>query len=186
MQIYQTNISRIILLFTIFIYSLFFGCTQSLQIKTADDVFIHTKPNTDLYTRIIRVDGPIFRVFKPATWNKPARDYWWLLQAVINHQGILVYSLVICDKNADWKFYDSAYDVNGQELEFVGIDREVKSGFTQELFRIAMNRKYLERARSAGLDIKIIGKRGWKIFTIPAYYVDGFCRKTDTYFEQSG
>jgi hypothetical protein len=68
-------------------------------------------------------------------------------------------------------FFDQAYDSDGNKLDVVKIDSKVLPATfyygtkitptqTREIFAIDLSREYLDRAKSKGLDIKAIGKRG--------------------------
>ena len=77
-----------------------------------------------------------------------------------------------------WRFFDRACDANGNRFRFNEIDHEVtSSAWTKETFAVDLSREYLDIAKSSGLDIKVIGKRGEKIFVLPAFYIEGFLKK---------
>ena len=98
--------------------------------------------------------------------------------ALIKDKSVSFYQFYISDSYKDWRFYNRAYDANGNRLDFVEIDHQVTRGaWTQEDFAINLSRSYLEKAKSNGLNIKAVGKRGEKIFVLPGFYVDGFLKK---------
>ncbi len=82
--------------------------------------------------------------------------------------------------NNDWIFYSGAYDEYGNVLDFVEIDRSVKNVFGQVLvteeFGINVSLDYLLKYKDTnkGLDIKLVGKNGYYIYTIQPTMIDAF------------
>ena len=80
--------------------------------------------------------------------------------------------------SGQWRFYDSANDIDGNKLSFVSVDRKTdncKYGCDfYETMSIAVSREYLESRRYRGLNFKISGKAGERIVDVPPGYVSGF------------
>lgn len=79
----------------------------------------------------------------------------------------------------DWRFYNSAYDSNGNRLDTIIISRDVVScdeyGCShEEHMGLNVTRDYLENNQNAGIRFKISGKAGEEIFFIPAGYIKAF------------
>ena len=78
-----------------------------------------------------------------------------------------------------WRFYDRAYDSDGNRLKTVVISRDVgscnKYGCSHhEHIGVLIDRKYLEEHSDTGIRFKVEGKGGQEIFTVPAMYINGF------------
>lgn len=79
----------------------------------------------------------------------------------------------------DWRFLDNTYDVDGNALKTLVIDRKVHSCaggscLKGEHVGVEVTRDYLEKNIAQGIRIKISGKGGEEIFSIPGPYVKGF------------
>lgn len=91
----------------------------------------------------------------------------------------LVYQIFVRDQYRDnWRFYDAAYDSDGNRLNFASIDRKTddcRYGCDfYETMSITVPLGYLEQRRDRGLIIKIMGKAGERVVEVPAGYVAGF------------
>ncbi|HOY87248.1 MAG TPA: hypothetical protein PLP67_08355 [Methylotenera sp.] len=91
----------------------------------------------------------------------------------------LVYQIYILSTyGGEWRYYHSAYDSKGNRLDFTSIDRDVecsKYGCTHyEHVGVNVTRKYLLQNKDSGVNIKIDGKAGDTIFTIPGAYISDF------------
>jgi hypothetical protein len=109
------------------------------------------------------------------------RDGFVTLRALKSDSGPAVYQIYVsASYDGEWRYYDSAYDSNGTELETTVIDRKVSScaqsycNFVETL-GIKVSRNYLkENQNLQGVRFKIMGKRGEAIFYISAQYIGGF------------
>lgn len=90
------------------------------------------------------------------------------------------YQIYVSDYYDDkWRFYAYAYDSDGNEMDFVKIDRQVTACSSlscshKEDFALVVNRKYLQARATTGLRFKAAGKGGEAIFFIPPAYISGF------------
>ncbi|KAF0155031.1 MAG: hypothetical protein FD159_2366 [Syntrophaceae bacterium] len=79
-----------------------------------------------------------------------------------------------------WRFYDSAYDSNGNSLKATLISRNfyydfAKIGIYEEDLGLEITREYLEKNQENGISFQISGKAGKKeVFTIPPAYIKAF------------
>lgn len=83
----------------------------------------------------------------------------------------------------DWRFYDTAYDSNGNRLDVLVIDREVlKGGCSQhgcahtEDVAFNVSKEYLEKNIQSGITFKLNGRTANAeiIQFIPGAYIEGF------------
>ncbi|MDP1637909.1 MAG: hypothetical protein Q8K74_13390 [Candidatus Nitrotoga sp.] len=83
----------------------------------------------------------------------------------------------------DWRFYDTAYDSNGNRLDVLVIDREVLKGgcskygcvHTEDV-AFTVSKEYLEKNIQSGITFKLNGRTANAeiIQFIPGAYIEGF------------
>lgn len=151
------------------------SCIATKSTNTADDVFLNTSVAVDGYRKTTWIKGPLFR----SSYNITNTIF---LRCLVQEENVSFYQLYISDKKQDWRFYNSAYDLKGKKLNFVQIDHEVTSGaMTKEDFAISLTKDYLTENTQTGLNIKIYGKRGDVVLSLPPHYIQGFLRKVEAY-----
>lgn len=103
------------------------------------------------------------------------------IDGVMNHS----YQFYFVDNyDGGWRFYDSAYDSNGNRLDAISIDRSVGScskyfGCSHwEHVGVSVSREYLQKNSDTDFQIKISGRGGEVIFNVPADYVRYFLDAT--------
>jgi hypothetical protein len=81
----------------------------------------------------------------------------------------------------EWIHFSSAYDSNGEVLDFSIIDRKVNSCLSStgkcilnEVIGINMTQEQFEKYVTSGIKFKILGKNGERIYFIPPAYVESF------------
>ncbi|MBA5248973.1 MAG: hypothetical protein FE834_05490 [Gammaproteobacteria bacterium] len=84
----------------------------------------------------------------------------------------------------DWKYYDTAYDSDGNELDTTVISRDVDSCNARgcELYEhigINISRDYLVEHITSGIQLQLSGKAGKDTFSITGAYIKGFLTKID-------
>jgi len=84
----------------------------------------------------------------------------------------------------DWRFYDSAYDSNGERLDTSKIDRNVSmcdryGCMYTETVGLNITREYLEKNKVTGIKFKVSGSKGEAIFFLSGAYVQGFLSIVD-------
>ncbi|WP_162860593.1 hypothetical protein [Pseudothauera hydrothermalis] len=90
------------------------------------------------------------------------------------------YQIYVMDYyNGDWRFYNSAYDSNGNSLKTTLISRDVGScnryGCSHyEHVGLNVSREYLAKNQDSSIRFKISGKAGEEVFFIPGAYIKAF------------
>lgn len=98
--------------------------------------------------------------------------------------GTTDYQIYVADYySGDWRFYNSAFDSNGNNLDVTVISRDVDScsryGCSHtEHIGLNITRGYLEKNQEVGIRFKLSGKAGEEIFYIPAGYIKAFLAAT--------
>jgi hypothetical protein len=99
--------------------------------------------------------------------------------------GKLSYQIYIKDNySGDWRFYDTAYDLNGTRLKLVNIHKEIKYCSNDycslnEHIGLNVHREYLEKSIENGIEVKIYGQTGYAVFKLPGGYIEGFLDVVD-------
>lgn len=93
----------------------------------------------------------------------------------------VTYQIYVADYySGDWRFYTSAYDLDGHRYDTTQIGRDVgycsRYGGCSKTETMGLNvtRAYLEQFRNRDLTFKLIGKAGEQIFTLPAAFTRKF------------
>jgi hypothetical protein len=94
-------------------------------------------------------------------------------------EGPSPYWLNILAVPDDWAFYESAFDAEGNELNFSQIDRDIQYNSVKESFGINFSREYLESAQTKGLTIRAVGQGGSKVFELSPEYIKSFLGDVD-------
>lgn len=107
---------------------------------------------------------------------------------VVYNNGYASYAITGYVFNLGWTYPQSATDKSGKELKFTKTDSKVGACLsaapcqTYEYFVIDINRAYIRTHVNNDIVIKIYGKRGNSMITLPAAYVAGF----DAYLNSQG
>ncbi len=94
--------------------------------------------------------------------------------------GSINYQIYVMDYyDGDWRFYNSAYDSNGNRLDTTIISRDVGScsryGCSHyEHLGLNVSREYLEKNQESGIRFKLSGKAGEEVFFIAGGYIKAF------------
>jgi hypothetical protein len=101
-----------------------------------------------------------------------------------NHDadGSNTYQIYIIDEYfGDWRFYDEAYDSNGNQLDVVAIHKETEPKTSKyiapaktEHLGINITKDYLARNQENGIRFKINGRGEEEVFNISSNYIKGF------------
>lgn len=99
-----------------------------------------------------------------------------------DHETVVRYQIYVMDyyDNSRWRFYNSAWDSNGNRLSTTVIARDVGScsryGGCSHIEHVGVNvsRKYLEKNKESGVRFKLSGKAGEEVFFIPPGYIKAF------------
>ena len=153
--------------------------------RSPSAVYAKTEVESDPYAKTTTIKSPYYRcgIKPPGGWGYTAESKVFL-RRISTRSAVQVYQAYVIYRGPGWCFFKSAYDINGQPLEFVTIDKDVTVGDTYttyhkicEHFAVQLSGEYLETARSTGLDFKAMGKKGAVVFKLPPHYIEGFLNK---------
>jgi hypothetical protein len=158
--------------------------TPSLNVNDPQAVSRAIKVNRDDFKKITRYVGPYAVGGTLLLGGKEVSrggDVVFLRAWKTDSIGSINYQIYVMDKyNGHWRFYDSAYDSNGNGLNTTLIDREVGScsgsGSCSHAETLGLNvtREYLEKNQESGIRFQVSGKAGKEVFFIPGGYIKGF------------
>jgi len=152
------------------------GCGPT-KYKTPDEVDKNTTFTYDQNKKSKWIKGPSVRV-DHATQKPSAMGYSDVFLRTFVANGRLVFhQLFVTYYGAEWVFFDEAYDINGNKLEFIEIDRDFESLGIIEIFAIIFREGHLEAARKTGINIKCRGRRGEGVITLEPTFVEGYLKK---------
>jgi hypothetical protein len=148
---------------------LFLGCATA-NINDPAAVEKGTSAISDKYDGTTWITGPkVFEITLPVG----SKDY--ILRALFTNGSLELVQLYFSQTLGNWAFYSEAGDSDGVQLDLVEIDRTVLSAKTvNETVAVNMDHAYLISHKDTGLDIKISGKRGSVIVTVPSTYISGY------------
>lgn len=93
----------------------------------------------------------------------------------------LTYGIYVSDYyNYAWRYYDSAYDSEGNKLPLMVLKRDVvgcRSGCSfEEQLALDVGKDYLDKHRATGIRFQISGGGAQEVFEVPGLYVDTFLK----------
>lgn len=144
----------------------------------AESVKVRTTSTRDDFKKLFNFKGP--NLFQ----NGPRSLF--LRATRFDKSAELFIQLYFRDQyDGEWRFYDSAYDIEGNKLDFVSIDRKVdtcaKYGCSHfEDVGITLTRDYLDSRRETGTRLKVSGRAGEAIVVLPPGYIQGFLQALDS------
>jgi len=148
-----------------------------IKYKTSDEVYTKTTYTYDPYKKPKWIKGPSFRV-DHATQKPSAVGYSDVFLRTLVADGRLVFhQLFVTFNGPEWVLFNGVYDISGNELEFIEINRDFRSRGIAEIFAITFSDGYLEAATKTGINIKCSGKRGERVITLEPTYVEGYMEK---------
>jgi hypothetical protein len=152
------------------------GCGPTKHI-TADDAYTHTTSKYYHYKKSTWINGPTMRV-SHATQKLYSTEYSDVfLRTLVVREKIKFQQLYVTFYGLDWVFFNEAYDINGNKLEFVQLDRTFDSPGVVEHFTITFPRGYLESVTKSGINIKCVGKKGERVVTLEPTHIEGYLKK---------
>lgn len=122
----------------------------------------------DSYTRTTSYRSPVYS----------RSNYFANLVALTEPGERPTYFLMILVSSHKWLFIDSAWDASGERLKLGVLDRKVGGGGVSEKVAVRLNRGYLERRRSVGVRVKLIGDRGSSVVVLDPAAIDEFLSST--------
>ena len=176
---YTPNYPQLIL-YGLIIYFLSIGCAGTGTLyETPDQVAQATKVREDPYTNTTWITSP------SANCGDSLKKCYFRT-AFINGK-FAFYQLVVTVRIYSWLFLDTAYDIQGNKLDLVELDRRVLSGGTiKEIVAVNLTDQYMVQAMTDGLNISIRGKRGQTIVKLSGFYILGYLQKVGTYMLEAG
>ncbi len=152
------------------------GCSPTKHI-TVDDAYTHTTSKYYADKKSTWINGSTMRV-DHATQKPYLTGYSDVfLRTLIVREKTRFQQLYVAFYGLDWVFFNDAYDVNGNKLEFIQIDRTFDGPGVVEAFAITFSRGYLESVAKSGINIKCVGKRGEMVVTLESTYIEGYLKK---------
>lgn len=83
--------------------------------------------------------------------------------------------------HGNWRFYNEAFDSNGNRIKVLIISRDaVYANTLEEHIRLDVDRTYLESSIEDGIRIKLYGDACEKMIFIPGGYIKGFLSRADS------
>ena len=149
------------------------GTPELENAQTAEEVNERSTVEHDPYRKIAGVSAPTFKVARGIFLTG------FYLRLVQSEEKEAL-QLHILDSDKDWRFYDSAADVDGQPLPLLQVAREVVAEFYIEDVAVGLTDQYL-KAHLAGMSVKVWGRGGERIVNVPPFYVEGFLRRLAEY-----
>lgn len=163
----------------IIVLALMSGCATTVMLETPAAVADHTSLKVDEYKKTKTIETVRFYTGKHMMGRYHFRALLGASDEVETYQ-LYVYET---RSSADgWAFFTSAVDIDGNQLSFLPIDREVMKnggGWTQEHMAIGLDRAYLDKAAINGINVRLDGQRASLVVKVPAVQVAGFLMKVD-------
>lgn len=165
--------------FLLIIALLLSGCVQSINWNDPLAIANRVQVKQDDFKRVTSFTGPNCALDQ-------ATDTL-VIRAWKSRDGNIEYQIYVADEylyevirgGLGWRFYSSAHDSDGNSLDTTVIARNVdwcgsyKCSYI-EILGIGITREYLEERKDRGITVKVSGKNGEEIFSIPAAYVQAF------------
>ena len=152
------------------------GCGPT-KYKTPDEVDKNTTFTYDQNKKSKWIKGPSVRV-DHATQKPSAMGYSDVfLRTFVTNGRLVFHQLFVTYYGSEWVFFDEAYDINGNKLEFIEINRDFESLGIIEIFAITFREGQLEAAIKTGINIKCRGRRGERVITLEPTFVEGYLKK---------
>jgi len=160
------------------------GCAGMMNVKTAQAVVEKTTIEVDNFKKIRWLKAPKMKASIVTEAAKKDKSDWqvdmYYLRAMKDDKlGIGIIQIYVSHEDTGWLFFNQSIDSEGNELEFIRINRE-SSQYTKygvgvrEDFAINVDMKYLTTKLNDGMLIKVYGKQGKRTLKIPGYYIQGF------------
>ena len=152
------------------------GCGPT-KYKTPDEVDKNTTFTYDPNKKSKWIKGPSVRV-DHATQKPSAMGYSDVfLQTFVADGRLLFHQLFVTYYGLECVFFEEAYDINGNKLELIEIDRDFENLGIIEIFAVIFREGHLEAATKTGINIKCRGRRGERIITLEPTFVEGYLQK---------
>lgn len=155
------------------------GCAHRINWNDPADIAKSMQVKRDDFRKVTSYIGPncaqdpISNVVKLRAFS--GRDGVTEYQVYVENE----YTSDIGRSGSGWRFYDNAFDSDGNRLALTQISRQVTTCgryrcFHMEIVGLEVNRAYLEERTSQGLSVKIGGTGGEAVLAIPSAYIQAF------------
>ena len=145
--------------------------------KTSDEVYRKTTYTYDSFKEPKWIKGPSVRV-DHATQKPFAVGYSDVFLRTFVADGRPVFHQLFAIFNGlEWVFFNGVYDISGNKLEFIEIDRDFENQGIIEIFAMTFREGSLEAATKSGINIKCRGSRGERVITLEPTFVEGYLKK---------
>lgn len=147
---------------------------------TAAEVYDATKVDTDTFTKTETLDSPMV-----GERRESGDGAGWHLRGVRSTSGGKREALAVLRLHAyskNWRFFETAWLKDGRRVRVERTDSNVNPYglcLCEEFYTVWVSRQDLDRAAREGLVLKVEGRRGEQVVSLPAYVVTGFLAKMD-------
>jgi len=128
------------------------------------------------------IESPLYRSRKGFTDTFPVQIKY---RALYENNRMMFIQLYGTASGIDWGFFNSAYGVDGTEIEFIDIDGTVNASggivTTTEHFALTIPVDYLEKMSQKDWEIKVYGDRREGVFGVPKSLSKAFLNKLNCY-----
>lgn len=150
---------------------------KKLNLNDPQDVAGASSVQRDEYKKTNIYRGPNIAEKSPdqlfiRAWKADTGNVTYQIDIAISYSGV-------------WRFYNHAYDVNGNALDLMLLTRNLSQCQSNdcshnEHISIDVTQKHLQEYKNTGLRFWVSGKVGKEAFFIPAGYIKAFLSLSDT------
>lgn len=156
------------------------SCATTPPMNWNDPQEISSKINVqyDNFKKVTEFTGPIVRL--------EYSGYFFIRAWKYDNDNEITYQIYVKDRYADdWRYYDSAYDSDGNIIDVTLIAQKVDSCYDwgcmlEEHIGLNVDKSYLEKHIESGLRFKVSGKAGENIFYLTGSYIKAFLEVVKT------
>lgn len=134
----------------------------------------------DSYAKTNSISTDKFTVPDVGSFFDPAFAHAWLSAIFFRDHPPSIALHIYFSRANGWRFFDRAFDANGNALRVDVLARDVQFGSAVvEQFMTRLSLSYLQSRKEAGLDVRFDGKSGSLIVQLPAAYVQALLGRLD-------
>jgi hypothetical protein len=152
--------------------SLLGGCEAGHMTAKEVHYFTAARPHPSGKSGFIQ--GPTAKVYFSDSGES---GYANVFLRTIVKDGPDIHQLYVAFRDRKWIFFEKAYDENGNQLQFIEVERKEVTPGISEHFAATLSDDYLESATETGLEVKFSGKEGKRTVYLKARYVRGYLKK---------
>lgn len=133
--------------------------------RDADEIRAAVERTWDPYRRLETLRGP----------TQQRGEISWSLVRTRERDDPELIELDCAWSGETWRFLESAFDIEGRQLDLRVVDRGVTAGArVAERVRVRLPRPLLEEPRDGPLKLRLFGAKGHVDVELPRHYVRGF------------